>query len=374
MTSLPLSWHHVTFARTTWRWICMTLPQVKILWRCSNPTLTSYQNNGCCCSLLLTLAWSGWIGETAVPVAVHLPESGSLTILWKSVIIPTPPPYKYGGGGILDSLPPSVRMSICHPVCVSNFIWTIPPELLNHFQPNLVWWCIIMRQAVMQKKKKWFAIFKVKVTVGPYIVKIWLFLLYFLNFWSVCNQTCFDSAVSWTRMSCEKMYNWVRGHGYSGGLRYEKMFVQMISFESQNILLLNLVWWCSISSWNVVQKKIFSIFKVKVTARAHMIKIWLSVMSSELLTLCQPNLVWWYIIISQIIFWEKLDYCIQGQGHSEGSEYWWMFVQNDQIISSLPNSYCDASSWARVSCKKIGLLFSRSRSQQGLIWSKYDSF
>ena len=27
-----------------------------------------------------------------------------------------------------------------------------------------------------------------------------------------------------------------------------------------------------------------------------------------------------------------------------------------------------------VSCKRIGLLFSRSRSQQGLIWSKYVSF
>ena len=34
---------------------------------------------------------------------------------------------------------------------------------------------------------------------------------------------------------------------------------------------------------------------------------------------------------------------------------------------------CDALSWGGVSCKKIGLLFSRSRSQQGLMWSKYDS-
>ena len=131
MTSLPLSSHHVTFARTTWRWICMTLPQVKILWRCSNPTLTSYQNNGCCCSLLLTLAWSGWIGETAVPVAVHLPESGSLTILWKSVIIPTPPPYKYGGGGVYWnhfvrlsvglSVRPSVVLSVC-PIVSAQYL------------------------------------------------------------------------------------------------------------------------------------------------------------------------------------------------------------------------------------------------------------
>ena len=43
--------------------------------------------------------------------------------------------------------------------------------------------------------------------------------------------------------------------------------------------------------------------------------------SSELLTFWQPNLVWWYIIISQSVFWKKerkKDYCIRGQGHSKG--------------------------------------------------------
>ena len=36
--------------------------------------------------------------------------------------------------------------------------------------------------------------------------------------------------------------------------------------------------------------------------------------------------------------------------------------------------YCDASLWVGVSCKKIDLLFSRSRSLQELIWSKYFHF
>ena len=36
--------------------------------------------------------------------------------------------------------------------------------------------------------------------------------------------------------------------------------------------------------------------------------------------------------------------------------------------------YDDASSWARLSSGKIGFLSSRSRSQRGLIWSKYDCF
>ena len=36
--------------------------------------------------------------------------------------------------------------------------------------------------------------------------------------------------------------------------------------------------------------------------------------------------------------------------------------------------YCGASLWVGESCKKIYLLFSRSRSLQKLIWSKYDNF
>ena len=36
--------------------------------------------------------------------------------------------------------------------------------------------------------------------------------------------------------------------------------------------------------------------------------------------------------------------------------------------------YCGASLWVEVSCKKFDMLFSRSRSQQELIWSKNDNF
>ena len=73
-------------------------------------------------------------------------------------------------------------------------------------------------------------------------------------------------------------------------------------------------------SQSVMRKKLFAIFKVKVTGRAHMIKTRLSTISSELLILRQPNLVWWYIIISRSVLWKKLNYCIQGQGHSKGSK------------------------------------------------------
>ena len=50
------------------------------------------------------------------------------------------------------------------------------------------------------------------------------------------------------------------------------MFVLVISSKLPNILLPNLVLWCFMSR-SLMQKDWFAIFKVKVTARAHMIKL-----------------------------------------------------------------------------------------------------
>ena len=61
-------------------------------------------------------------------------------------------------------------------------------------------------------------------------------------------------------------------------------------------------------------------------------------------------------------FMQKLDCCVQGQGHSKISKCQWKFVQ--MISSELLNYqtwYGDASLWARLSFKKIGLLSSRSQ-------------
>ena len=61
-----------------------------------------------------------------------------------------------------------------------------------------------MRWCVMQKN--WFTVFSVKVTTRAYIIKIWLFLLHLLNCWSICNQTWFDSTISYTWVSCAKIW------------------------------------------------------------------------------------------------------------------------------------------------------------------------
>ena len=155
------------------------------------------------------------------------------------------------------------------------------------------------------------------------------------------------------------------------------MFVQMISSESLNLLLPNLVWWCIIMSQIVFQKDWFAVFKV--TVKSNIIKIWLCNILSELLILLQVNLVWWHIIKRWIVLWKdwsavlwsrsqkrfripvnvhlsdmssaaepsvtklfmmmqhhgpkyharRLVCCLQVQGHSEGSfDQIWLFLPN----------------------------------------------
>ena len=83
------------------------------------------------------------------------------------------------------------------------FVRTISSEPQNIFLSNLVWLCSIISQSTVQKN--WFTVFNVKVTVRTYIIIFWLFLLYLLNCWLVCNQTWFDSTASYTGESCWKM-------------------------------------------------------------------------------------------------------------------------------------------------------------------------
>ena len=155
------------------------------------------------------------------------------------------------------------------------------------------------------------------------------------------------------------------------------MFVQIIPFELLNLLLPNLAWWCTITSQIVFQKDWFAVFMVKVTIKDHIIKVSLSYISSEVLILWQLSLVRWRIIIKSGLSCEKkLDYCVQDQGHSEGSRFsclsrWYLLNQQAFCFQTW---YYDASSWVGVSCKKINLLLSRSRSLRELIWSKFDNF
>ena len=76
----------------------------------------------------------------------------------------------------------------------------------------------------------------------------------------------------------EKLDCYVQGEGHSKILKCQWMFVQMIFSES-----LNLVWLCIIMSQIVCPRNWFAVFKVKVTVKDNIIKIWLFNMLSELL-------------------------------------------------------------------------------------------
>ena len=58
-----------------------------------------------------------------------------------------------------------VHLSMC-----SDFVWTVSLEMLSPLEPNLMWWCIIMRWAVVQKNC--LAVSKVMVTVRAHMIKI----------------------------------------------------------------------------------------------------------------------------------------------------------------------------------------------------------
>ena len=103
----------------------------------------------------------------------------------------------------------------------------------------------------------------------------------------------------------EKLDCCVQGQGHSEITKCQWMFVQMISSETLNLLLPNLVWWCIIMNQIIFQKDLFAVFKVKVVKiRDNIIKILLFNMVSEVLIFLQLNLVWWYIIIGLIVLWK----------------------------------------------------------------------
>ena len=82
------------------------------------------------------------------------------------------------------------------------------------------------------------------------------------------------------------------------------MFVWMVVSESQNILLPNLVWSCSIISQSAMWENVVvvAIFKVKVTSKVKNVSECLSgQLSSEPQNDLSPNLVWLCSIMSQSI-------------------------------------------------------------------------
>ena len=137
------------------------------------------------------------------------------------------------------------------------------------------------------------------------------------------------------------------------------------------------MWWCIIIRQCVLLKKMVHYLQCQGHSKGwYDQNMTLSTISSELLILWQPNLICWYISISQSVFWKKIGWLLSSSRSQQRSKYQ-LFVQMRSSKPPhilLPNLVLWCITMSRSACKKIDVLFSRSRSQQGLMWSKYDSF
>ena len=183
-------------------------------------------------------------------------------------------------------------------VCPDDIFWTTehfvtkPSIVMQHHKPEC------------HAEKKWFTVFNVKVTARVYIIKIWLFfalsskLLVCLQPNLVWWYSIISQSVLWKHgITAFKVKVTVKIQNVSEWLFALYFFhvsdrVHSVSLEPLKHLLPNLVRWCIIMSWCVMRKNWFTIFNVKVTARAYIIKIWLFTISSKLLHCLQPDLVW----------------------------------------------------------------------------------
>ena len=196
----------------------------------------------------------------------------------------------------------------------------IASEPQNIFLPNFVWWCSIISQSVLWKKDSLLSS-RSRSRWGL----MWLkYDSFYYIFWTIDSlATKLGLMIHYCKPEWPVKKNGLVHSGSRSQWRV-KMSVnaRMISSEPQNILLPNLVWWCIIMSQSFLYGKEFVCY---LQGQGHSKgscdkNMTLSVLFSELWIPWQPNLVWWYIIISQSVLWKRKGYCIQGQGHSKGSK------------------------------------------------------
>ena len=116
-----------------------------------------------------------------------------------------------------------------------------------------------------------FAIF----TARAHMIKIWQF---YCIFWTADPFAAkLGLILHYHKPECfmEKLDCCAQGEGHSKILKYDWMFVQIIFSELLNLLLPNLIWWYIIMSQIVFQKVLFAVFRVNITVKNNIIKMWL---------------------------------------------------------------------------------------------------
>ena len=95
----------------------------------------------------------------------------------------------------------------------------------------------------------------------------------------------------------------------------------------------------------VFQKDWFAVFKVKVTVKDNIIKIWHFNMLPELIIHLQLNLVWWYIIKRCIVLWKDWIALL-----------WWRCRSQKRFRIPVNVHLNDTSSAAEPSVTKLGMV------------------
>ena len=200
-------------------------------------------------------------------------------------------------------------------VCLDDIFW-----ITEHFVTKFVM-AMQHHEPECSAEKKIFAIFKVTATARAHMIKIWLFLLYFLYCRFLGNQTWWYII----RSQCHVKKN---GLLHSGSRLHQRgkmlVFFQMISSEPPSILFPNLVLWCIMQE--LIWSKYDNFYSIFWTANPFATKLCLIVHYHK------PECLM-----------EKLDCCVQGQGHSKVSKcseclsryllnlIWWCIIMS-QIV------------------------------------------
>ena len=174
--------------------------------------------------------------------------------------------------------------------CQWMFVWMVVSESQNILLPNLVWCCSVMSQSIMQN-----FLLLLSSRSRSQQRPIWSkYASFYHIFWTVDSLASKLGLIIHHKSECPVKRIGLLHSGSRSQWRVKMlMFVQMISPKPPNILFPNLILSFIIMSWCIMLKDWFAIFKVKVTARAHMIKVWqflLYLMNCWFVLL--PNLVW----------------------------------------------------------------------------------
>ena len=182
-----------------------------------------------------------------------------------------------------------------------------------------------------------------------------LFLLYALNCWPCCNQNWLEGILICRTVVWKKKI--ITLFKVKVTMKMSMNVVQTKSSKLSNLLLPNLVEWFIIMSQSEKTGMLSS--RLRSQWSFHIVKLWVFWTADVL----QPNLVWWHKVDCLS---KRLDCSVQVEQRFKIS----MNVHMDDLVATAETFVITKlvmvmqHRWP-VSCEKIDLLFSKSRSQQG---------